>query len=116
MQRNILLLSTALAMSSFAPALAQEGEAVTIVLGEDIDLVEPCMATRSNIGRIIMQNVNKTLTQFDVKGDEGVMPRSRSRGRTKATAPGGSTCARVWSSRMDRPSTPTTSSTRSSGR
>ena len=59
----------------FAPAFAQDGEDVTIVLGEDIDLVEPCMATRSNIGRIIMQNVNETLTQYDVKGGEGVMPR-----------------------------------------
>ncbi|MBP7000277.1 ABC transporter substrate-binding protein [Amaricoccus sp.] len=67
-----LLLSTALALLPLAPALAQD---VTIVLGEDIDLVEPCMATRSNIGRIIMQNVNETLTQFDVKGGAGVMPR-----------------------------------------
>jgi peptide/nickel transport system substrate-binding protein len=75
MKRTTLLLSTALAMSSFASAFAQEGEAVTVVLGEDIDLVEPCMATRSNIGRIIMQNVNETLTKFDVRGDEGVMPR-----------------------------------------
>jgi peptide/nickel transport system substrate-binding protein len=75
MKRTTLLLSTALAMLPFAPAFAQEGDAVTIVLGEDIDLVEPCMATRSNIGRIIMQNVSETLTQFDVKGGEGVMPR-----------------------------------------
>jgi peptide/nickel transport system substrate-binding protein len=75
MKRTTLLLSTALAMLPFAPAFAQEGDAVTIVLGEDIDLVEPCMATRSNIGRIIMQNVNETLTQFDVTGGEGVMPR-----------------------------------------
>ena len=33
------------------------------------------MATRSNIGRIIMQNVNETLTQYDVKGGQGVLPR-----------------------------------------
>ena len=33
------------------------------------------MATRSNIGRIIMQNVNETLTQYDVKGGKGVLPR-----------------------------------------
>ena len=74
MKRTTLLLSSALALLPYAPAFAQ-GKDVTIVLGEDIDLVEPCMATRSNIGRIIMQNVNETLTQYDVKGGEGVLPR-----------------------------------------
>ena len=48
---------------------------MTIVLGEDIDLMEPCMATRSNIGRIIMENVSETLTQYDVKAGKGVIPR-----------------------------------------
>jgi peptide/nickel transport system substrate-binding protein len=75
MKRTTLLLSSALALTAFGPALAQEGSDVTIVLGEDIDLVEPCMATRSNIGRIIMQNVNETLTQYDVTGGQGVLPR-----------------------------------------
>ena len=75
MNRTTLLLSSALALLPFAPAFAQDGDDVTIVLGEDIDLVEPCMATRSNIGRIIMQNVNETLTQYDVKGGQGVLPR-----------------------------------------
>ena len=74
MKRTTLLLSSALALLPYTPAFAQ-GKDVTIVLGEDIDLVEPCMATRSNIGRIIMQNVNETLTQYDVKGGEGVLPR-----------------------------------------
>ena len=75
MLRSALLLSTALAALPLVPARAQEAGEVTIVLGEDIDLVEPCMATRSNIGRIIMQNVNETLTQYDVKGGKGVLPR-----------------------------------------
>ena len=75
MNRTTLLLSSALALLPFAPAFAQDGDDVTIVLGEDIDLVEPCMATRSNIGRIIMQNVNETLTQYDVKDGQGVLPR-----------------------------------------
>ena len=75
MNKTTLLLSAALACASFAPAFAQGAKDVTIVLGEDIDLVEPCMATRSNIGRIIMQNVNETLTQYDVKGGQGVIPR-----------------------------------------
>ena len=75
MKRTTLLLSSALALLPFAPAFAQDGKAVTIVLGEDIDLMEPCMATRSNIGRIIMENVNETLTQYDVRAGKGVTPR-----------------------------------------
>ena len=75
MKRTTLLLSSALALLPFAPAFAQDGKDVTIVLGEDIDLMEPCMATRSNIGRIIMENVNETLTQYDVKAGKGVIPR-----------------------------------------
>ena len=75
MIRSTLLVTTALAALPLAPALAQDaGNGVTIVLGEDIDLVEPCMATRSNIGRIILQNVSETLTEFDVTG-EGLVPR-----------------------------------------
>jgi peptide/nickel transport system substrate-binding protein len=75
MIRAALLLTSALAAVPLAPALAQDANDVTIVLGEDIDLVEPCMATRSNIGRIILQNVNETLTQFDVEEGKGVLPR-----------------------------------------
>jgi peptide/nickel transport system substrate-binding protein len=75
MTRATLLLSSALALLPVAPAFAQDGKAVTIVLGEDVDLVEPCMATRSNIGRIIMENVSETLTQYDVKSGKGVIPR-----------------------------------------
>ena len=33
------------------------------------------MATRSNIGRVILGNVNETLTELDVRGDQGLMPR-----------------------------------------
>ena len=75
MARNKLLLTTALAALLAGPALAQGASDVTIVLGEELDLVEPCMATRSNIGRVILQNVNETLTQFDVKDGQGVTPR-----------------------------------------
>jgi peptide/nickel transport system substrate-binding protein len=80
MKRTTLLLSSALALPLLAPAFAEPAAAqsspdVTIVLGEDLDLVEPCMATRSNIGRVIMQNVNETLTQYDVKTGQGVTPR-----------------------------------------
>jgi peptide/nickel transport system substrate-binding protein len=95
MNRTTLLLTTAIAALPLAPALAQEqGGEVTIVLGEDVDLMEPCMATRSNIGRIIMQNVSETLTEYDVTEGRGVLPR----------------LAESWGppSRMVRPSTPRT--------
>ena len=47
------------------PASADEHAAVTIVLSEELDLVEPCQATRSNIGRVIKQNVVETMTEID---------------------------------------------------
>lgn len=46
-----------------APAWA-EGE-ITIALNEELELVEPCMASQSNIGRVILQNISETLTELD---------------------------------------------------
>lgn len=60
--------------AAVAPALAASGP-IKIVLAEEADLLEPCMATRSNIGRIIMENVSETLTELDVRGKKGVQPR-----------------------------------------
>ncbi len=74
MGRKILLVGTALALTPL-PAMAQGNNEITIVLNEEVDLMEPCMATRSNIGRVVMQNINETLTELDVQGDEGLMPR-----------------------------------------
>jgi peptide/nickel transport system substrate-binding protein len=61
--------------TSLTPAWAQDDKAVTIVLNEEVDVMEPCMATRSNIGRVILGNVNETLTELDVRGDQGLMPK-----------------------------------------
>ncbi|MEO2037150.1 MAG: ABC transporter substrate-binding protein, partial [Martelella sp.] len=74
MKRRTLLAGLLLA-SSLTPAFAQEEGSVTVVLAEEPDLVEPCMATRSNIGRIVLQNISETLTELDVRGDEGLKPR-----------------------------------------
>ncbi|WP_296644934.1 ABC transporter substrate-binding protein [Roseinatronobacter sp.] len=75
MKRGHYLAATLLAAAAMAgPSLAQEGE-ITIVLSEELDLVDPCMATRSNIGRVVLQNISETLTELDVRGDRGVMPR-----------------------------------------
>jgi peptide/nickel transport system substrate-binding protein len=53
--------------------VAQE-RAITIVLPEEPDIVDPCHASRSNIGRIVKQNVAETLTEIDPK-DGSVRPR-----------------------------------------
>jgi peptide/nickel transport system substrate-binding protein len=45
------------------PAYA-EGE-ITIALNEELELVEPCMASQSNIGRVLLQNISETLTELD---------------------------------------------------
>ncbi|MES2913547.1 MAG: ABC transporter substrate-binding protein [Pseudomonadota bacterium] len=70
-----LLVGALLASTSVTSALAQTSTDITVVLSEELDLVEPCMATRSNIGRVIMQNISETLTELDVRGDAGLMPR-----------------------------------------
>lgn len=48
-------------------------EDVTVVLAEELDNVDPCEASRSNIGRVILQNVSETITEM-VPGS-GVQPR-----------------------------------------
>ena len=70
-----LLCGVLLASTTIVPAMAQTNTEITVVLSEELDLVEPCMATRSNIGRVIMQNISETLTELDVRGDAGLMPR-----------------------------------------
>lgn len=70
------LLGAVLASTAMSPVHAQSANTdVTIVLSEELDLVEPCMATRSNIGRVVMENINETLTELDVRGDKGLVPR-----------------------------------------
>ncbi len=73
MKRTLTLGGLLLAVG-LSPAMAQNTD-VTIVLNEELDLVEPCMATRSNIGRVILQNVSETLVEPDMRGDGALMPR-----------------------------------------
>lgn len=75
---NRLIAGALIASTAITPAIAQDAAAntdITVVLSEELDLVEPCMATRSNIGRVVMQNISETLTELDVRGEEGLMPR-----------------------------------------
>jgi peptide/nickel transport system substrate-binding protein len=63
----------AAAMLAALPASAQDGE-VTIVLSESPDLLEPCQSSRSNIGRIVKQNISETFTEID-PSDGTITPR-----------------------------------------
>ncbi|MEZ5476500.1 MAG: ABC transporter substrate-binding protein [Thiolinea sp.] len=47
-------------------ALAAEKD-VTIVLSEELELIEPCMASQSNIGRVILQNISETLATVNTE-------------------------------------------------
>ena len=61
-----------LASVTAGPALSQD-KSVTIVLPEELDIVDPCEASRSNVGRVLLQNVAETMTEL--KPDEGLKPR-----------------------------------------
>ncbi|MGI9509978.1 MAG: ABC transporter substrate-binding protein, partial [Geminicoccaceae bacterium] len=63
-----------LGMAYTGSAVADGHTAVTIVLSEELDLVEPCQATRSNIGRVIKQNVVETMTEINPV-DGSITPR-----------------------------------------
>ncbi|MDH2328442.1 ABC transporter substrate-binding protein [Cereibacter sp. SYSU M97828] len=69
-----LALGALMLATSLTPAFAADTD-IRIVLSEDLDLIEPCMATRSNIGRVILQNVNETLTEYDTREGKGILPR-----------------------------------------
>lgn len=61
-----LLVSSALSLAAFSSGTAlAAGTDVTIVLSEDLDLVEPCMASQSNIGRVLLQNISETLADLN---------------------------------------------------
>lgn len=61
------LCSTAAGAALFAicavPTHAQDAS-VTIVLPEELDLVDPCESSRSNVGRVVLQNISETMTEL----------------------------------------------------
>jgi len=60
---NTYLAGSALALAVAFPAYAQDNS-VTIVLSEELDIVDPCESSRSNLGRVIMQNISETMTEL----------------------------------------------------
>jgi peptide/nickel transport system substrate-binding protein len=74
MTQKILKTTAAIvAAAAFAVPASAQDNSVTVVLSEELDVVEPCMASRSNIGRVILQNVSETVTEL-LPG-EGLQPR-----------------------------------------
>ncbi|WP_146586040.1 ABC transporter substrate-binding protein [Puniceibacterium confluentis] len=70
--RTHLLCGVAL-LACAAPAFAAETD-VIIALNEELEVVEPCMASQSNIGRVLLQNISETMTELNT--DNGnLMPR-----------------------------------------
>jgi peptide/nickel transport system substrate-binding protein len=57
-----------------APAGAQDNRDVTVVLVEGLDIVDPCHISRSNIGRVLKQNVFETFTEIN-PADGSITPR-----------------------------------------
>lgn len=51
-----------------------EGKVVTVVLSEEPDVIDPCEASRSNIGRVVKQNIAETLIEID-PADGSITPR-----------------------------------------
>lgn len=70
--RSTLLCGAAL-LCLAAPAFAADTD-VVIALNEELETVEPCMASQSNIGRVILQNISETLTELNTV-DGSLMPR-----------------------------------------
>lgn len=61
----VALATSFAALVAGVPALAQDKQAVTIVLPSGPDRLDPCETPRSVIGRIIKQNVVETLVELD---------------------------------------------------
>ncbi len=62
------------ALLGAAGARAQEERGVTIILPEEPDIIDPCEASRSTVGRVVKQNVTETLTEID-PNDGSITPR-----------------------------------------
>lgn len=73
--RNVFACMFGVAVSAVSamPTFAASND-VTIVLSEELDVMDPCMTSRSNIGRVILQNISETLTELDGHGG-GLQPR-----------------------------------------
>ncbi|SFR44429.1 ABC transporter substrate-binding protein [Litoreibacter janthinus] len=59
-----LIAASAFSSTAALGAYAQDNS-VTVVLSEELEIVEPCSATKSNVGRVLFQNISETVTEMD---------------------------------------------------
>ncbi|PYG26820.1 ABC transporter substrate-binding protein [Pelagimonas varians] len=71
-RKTHLFVASALASAVAFGAQAQDNS-VTVVLSEELEIVEPCSSTKSNVGRVLFQNISETVTEMDPK--TGLEPR-----------------------------------------
>ncbi|MDF0600289.1 ABC transporter substrate-binding protein [Psychromarinibacter sp. C21-152] len=64
MIRKLSSAAAVLLTSSAAFAASHADTSVTVVLSEELDIVDPCEASRSNVGRVVLQNISETMTEL----------------------------------------------------
>ncbi|MEN8831783.1 ABC transporter substrate-binding protein [Pacificibacter sp.] len=73
MNRKSHIMALSLLASTVAFGAQAQNNSVTVVLSEELEIVEPCSATKSNVGRVLFQNISETVTEMDPK--TGLQPR-----------------------------------------
>lgn len=68
------LISGAAAIAMMAGAGGLSAQEITVVLAEEPDIIDPCEASRSNVGRVVKQNITETLTEIN-PDDGSITPR-----------------------------------------
>ena len=72
-KKRILMGAGLITLAAALQAHAQD-TGITIVLNEELEVLEPCMTSQSNIGRVLLQNVSETMTELDA-ADGTLKPR-----------------------------------------
>ncbi|MEP2783059.1 MAG: ABC transporter substrate-binding protein [Pseudoruegeria sp.] len=73
MKQKTNLVAMSLLASTVALGAQAQDNAVTVVLSEELEIVEPCSSTKSNVGRVLFQNISETVTEMDPH--TGLQPR-----------------------------------------
>lgn len=73
MNRINRIMALSLCTSTLAFGVHAQSNSVTVVLSEELEIVEPCSATKSNVGRVLFENISETITEMDPK--TGLQPR-----------------------------------------
>ena len=74
MRYPVKQLLSALLLGLPLSVLQAQEKTVTIVLSEEPDVIDPCESSRSNVGRVVKQNITETLIEID-PADGSIKPR-----------------------------------------